>query len=108
MHGITSASYARGSKQAKRERVQRAREQANELGAVLVERQANAQASEGQRWKGIVDGTEVRVSERWKPSRKTRNYSRAQKARMVAKSTVAPKRDDRALMATMGTIHESE
>jgi hypothetical protein len=63
--------------------------------------------AQGLRWKGIVDGTEVRHSERWKPSKRARqHYTRAHKERMVARSTVSPaKRSDIALMATMASIH---
>jgi hypothetical protein len=93
----------RESKQAKRERLERARAQAVEA---LTPKPIIA-PTEGMRWKGIVDGTEVRVSERWKPSKRARQYhTRERKLAMVAKATVAaPKRDDRALMATMGSIH---
>jgi len=109
MQGIASAHYPRGSKQSKRERVERARMQERELGATLVERQTNALASEGLRWKGIVDGTEVRVSPRWKPSKRARqHYSRERKERMVQTATIVePHKSDIALMAEMGTIHDT-
>lgn len=62
---------------------------------------------QGELWKGIVDGTEVRVSERWKPSRRARTYhTRAQKERLVQKAVVQPKRTDVQLMATMRTDHD--
>jgi hypothetical protein len=60
----------------------------------------------GLRWKGIVDGTEVRVSPRWKPSKQHRQHTRrVGLERKRAMVYVAAKRDDRALMAQMGSIH---
>jgi hypothetical protein len=101
---IRSAQYERNreTRTQRKQRIERARMQTV---AVLTPAPIHPPA-EGERWKGIVDGTEVRVSPRWKPSKQHRQHTRrVGQERKRARVYVAAKRDDRALMAQMGSIH---
>jgi hypothetical protein len=97
------AYYARNSetREQRKVRIERARAQA----VVALTPKPIAHTPEGIRWKGIVDGTEVRVTERWKPSRKVR-HGRAVRKVERGKVHVQTNRDI-ALQAQMGTIHEA-
>lgn len=65
---------------------------------------------EGIRWKGIVDGTEVRVSPRWKPSKQARQHYGRTRSERKRQQQSAPirHRNDLHLLAKMDSIHDGD
>lgn len=101
---MQATHYARNAetREQRKQRIEWARDQA----VIVLTPKSFEPTVTGELWKGIVDGREVRVSERWKPSQRARqHYTRTTNERKRARQYVAAKYDDRALMATMGSIH---